>query len=278
MELLREKFLKKDSFLSIAKLLQKREIKEEGKHILKELLLEDKVKVEIFLSSFLFYLYPEDFKNENLYHLSKQIIFENNKDSILDFNYLFREWKGESLEKLKEDLFQQYHSLTVEILNTEEKELKDELKRIQKSLLKSAKMIGFEKNILDYIPIIYNSQDLEEQYNNAYFTILEEEIKDKKFTGLENILKFFVDFFSIFFKREEIEKNIDIEFIKQQFLKDILDPNPIFLYIYDLFLKIQSPARDIWIKQELSFMGHIQEIFHLIKYFIIDLEKLKNNL
>lgn len=277
MEFLREKFLKTDSFLSITKLLKKKEIKEEGKNILKDFLLEDKIKVEIFLSSFLFYLYPDDFKNEQLYQLSKKIIFQEGDEvnSIVEFQYLFREWKGESLEKLKEELFQQYHSLTVEILNTEEKELKEELKRIQDSLLKSAEMIGFKKKILDYIPIIYDSRELEEQYNNAYFNLLEEEIKNKNFKQLENILDFLVRFFSIFFPREEIEENIDIEFIKQQFLNDILDPNPIFLYIYELFLKIQSPQRDVSIEKELSFIEHIRQIFDLIKYFIIDLENLK---
>ena len=43
-------------------------------YILKDFFLEDKIEVEIFLSSFLFYLYPEDFKNEQLYQLSKQIL------------------------------------------------------------------------------------------------------------------------------------------------------------------------------------------------------------
>lgn len=277
MEILREKFLKTDSFLSITKLLQNNEIKEEGRNILKGFLLEDKIKVEIFLSSFLFYFYPEDFQNDQLYQLSKKIIFQEGDEinSIIEFQYLFREWKGESFEKLKEELFQQYHSLTVEILNTEDTELKEELKRIQESLLNSAKMIRFDKNILDYIPIIYNSRELEEQYNNAYFNLLEEEIKEKKFNQLENLLDFIVRFFSIFFPREEIEEKIDIKFIKQQFLKDILDPNPIFLYIYDLFLKIQCPQRDVSIEKELSFIEHIQQIFNLIKFFIMDLENLK---
>lgn len=275
MKTLREKFSKVDSFSSIMNLLKNREIKEEGKRILREHLLEDKIKVEIFLSSFLFYLYPEDYENEKLNDLSKKIIKENHKESILEFHYLFREWRGESLEKLKEELFQQYHSLTVEILNTEEKELKDELKRVQNSLLKSARMIGFEKNILDYIPIIYDSRELEQQYNNAYFNVLEEEINEKKFDQLENILDFLVRFFSIFFEREEIERNIDIKFIKQQFENEILDPNPIFIYIYDLFLKIQSPKRDSFIKKELSFIEHIRQICDLIKYFVIDLENLK---
>lgn len=275
MKTLREKFSKVDSFSSIMNLLKNREIKEEGKRILREHLLEDKIKVEIFLSSFLFYLYPEDYENEKLNDLSKKIIKENHKESILEFHYLFREWRGESLEKLKQELFQQYHSLTVEILNTEEKELKDELKRVQNSLLKSARMIGFEKNILDYIPIIYDSRELEQQYNNAYFNVLEEEINEKKFDQLENILDFLVGFFSIFFEREEIERNIDVKFIKQQFEKEILDPNPIFLYIYDLFLKIQSPKRDSFIKKELSFIEHIRQICDLIKYFVIDLENLK---
>lgn len=279
MEILREKFLKMNSFLSITKLLKNKEIKEEGRNILKGFLLEDKIKVEIFLSSFLFYLYPNDFQNDQLYQLSKKIIFREGDEvnSIVEFYYLFREWKGESLEKLKEDLFQQYHSVTVEILNTEEQdtELKEELKRIQDSLLKSAKMIRFDTNILDYIPIIYDSRELEEQYNNAYFNLVEEEINEKKYNQLENILDFIVRFFSIFFPREEIEENIDIEFIKQQFLKDVLDPNPIFLYLYDLFLKIQSPTRDILIQKELSFIEHIKQIFNLVKYFMIDLENLK---
>lgn len=275
MKVLREKFSKVDSFSSIMNLLKNREIKEDGKRILREHLLEDKIKVEIFLSSFLFYLYPEDYENEKLNDLSKKIIKENHKESILEFHYLFREWRGESLEKLKQELFQQYHSLTVEILNTEDTELKEELKRIQESLLNSAKMIGFDNNILDYIPIIYDSRELEEQYNNAYFNLLEEEITEKKFNQLENLLDFIVRFFSIFFPREEIEENIDIKFIKQQFLKDILDPNPIFLYIYDLFLKIQSPQRDISIEKELSFIEHIRQIVNLIKFFIMDLENLK---
>lgn len=294
MELLREKFIKEEvlSFSNVSTLLRKNEIKTEGLSILKNLNLDSIVKTEIFLSVFLIYLYPKDIleeENHRLYTLSENIIFLKETDSsslresILDFFYLFKEWSGVSLSKLKEDLFQQYHSLTLEILNTEDKELKNEFKRIQDSLLKSAKLIGHDIEILNYIPVIYHSGDLEEQYNKAYFHILENDLKEKNFNHFQNSLEFLLKFFLLFFKKEEIKlKNLfDIDFIKQQFQHDCFDWKPFIEEIYNLLLKIQSSERDEDIKKnielinEKDFLYHFSEIFKSIKNFIQDLENLK---
>lgn len=290
MELLREKFIKDESlsFHNVSMLLRKKEIKDEGKSILKNLNIENMVKTEIFLSTFLIYLFPKDIleeENHKLYTLSENIIFLNRekdlRESILEFFYLFREWSGDSLKKLKDDLFQQYHSLTIEILNAEDEELKEEFKRIQNSLLKSAKLVGHDLEILNYIPVVYHSGDLEEQYDKAYFHLLEEDLKEKKFDNFKNILEFLKNFFSLFFLKDEMEKLYDIEFIEQQFMNDCFNWYPLVLETYDLLLKIQSPERDEDIKknriiiEEKDFLYHLGEIFQSIKNFIQDLENLK---
>ena len=289
MELLRDKFIKKGtrsevlSFTSVSSLLQKKETKLEGLSILKNLNLDSIVKTEIFLSIFLIYLFPKDIleeENHRLYTLSENIIFQKEinslRESILDFFYLFKEWSGYSLSKLKEDLFQQFYDLTIEILNTEDSQRKEDLVKIQDSLLISAKLIGYDIEILNYI---YCSGNFEEEYNKAYFNRLENDIKEKNFSNFENCLEFLRNFFSIFFPKEN--NLFDISFIKQQFDHSCLDWKPFIDNIYNLLLKIQSPKRDNEIKKnielikEKDFLYHFNEIFKSIKNFIQDLENLK---
>ena len=289
MELLREKFIRKGtrsevlSFASVSSLLQKKETKLEGLSILKNLNLDSIVKTEIFLSIFLIYLFPKDIleeENHRLYTLSENIIFREEinslRESILDFFYLFKEWSGYSLTKLKEDLFQQYHNLTIEILNTEDRQRKEDFVKIQDSLLKSAKLIGYDIEILNYI---YHSGNFEEEYNKVYLNRLENDIKEKNFSNLENYLEFLRNFFLIFFPKEN--NLFDISFIKQQFEHDCFDWEPFINNIYNLLLKIQSPGRDNDIKKnielinEKDFLYHFNEIFKSIRFFIQDLENLK---
>ena len=186
------------------------------------------------------YLFPKDIleeENHRLYTLSENIIFRKEinslRESILDFFYLFKEWSGYSLTKLKEDLFQQFYDLTIEILNTEDSQRKEDLLKIQDSLLIIAKIIGYDIKIFNYI---YHSRNFEEEYNKAYFNRLENDIKEKNFSNLENYLEFLRNFFLIFFPKEN--NLFDISFIKQQFDHSCFDWEPFINNIYNLLLKI----------------------------------------
>ena len=181
------------------------------------------------------------------------------------------------LESLKQTIFNHYHTLSVEILNAENNEIKSMLQQTQNTILKYARQIQFEDELKSYIPIVYNTKDFEEQYDNAFYDILE-----KEFDKMKNTLQFLFQFFQIFLKekeKQEFNTIMDIDFIEQQYNHDCFTPNDfntIISVMYDQMKKIQSPQHDEsldtfkrQLTENISIIQHLRNIF---QWFIIDLE------
>lgn len=151
---------------SLQKKICEKNIRLEAKLFLNEIKLDKLVNERIFLSIFLIYFFPNKFldKNESALHdLSKKIIeySENRRRNIMNFNISFKKWLGEDLISLKSELLEKYHQLTVQILNTSDEKEKAFYQEIQKELLESAKLIKYDQEILNYVPVVIDTEKLQ---------------------------------------------------------------------------------------------------------------------
>ena len=165
------------------------------------------------------------------------------------FVRLFNIWKQDDSEKLKNSLIQEYHQLSVNImnekatineLNQEGSELNEQqiqhneltrqrievIEECKESLLDTARMLGgpdLVDLINQYSPVVIDLEELCKQYGNAFWDLLGDEYRekgyDKIFVVLENILQLF----STLYDNErckdeltEIKEKIDVQFIKQR--------------------------------------------------------------
>ena len=150
---------------SFQKKICEKNIRLQAKTFLNEIKLDKLINERIFLSIFLIYFFSNEFldKNESALHdMSKKIIeySENRRRNIMDFNIFFKKWLGEDLISLKSQLLQEYHQLTVQILNSSNEKEKVFYQEIQKELLESAKLIKYDQEILNYVPVVIDTEKL----------------------------------------------------------------------------------------------------------------------
>jgi hypothetical protein len=139
---------------------------------------------------------------------------------ILEFITLFQEWKQTDYQALLDDIFQRYHQLTVDMMNSPE-EMKPQLEDIKKGLLKEAGRVGgpnFVNKILSYSPVVINLEALQTQYDNAFWDKLNEEYENKNYNMIYELLTYLK---SVYVKLaaskiEEINDILDVDFIKQR--------------------------------------------------------------
>ena len=117
-------------------MLQK-EINDLGKQLLEELNMNSFIHHRSFLSAFMVYKFPYDVLTSldttvtrELYDYSCKLIETQNDDekelraNIIKFNFCFKKWKGDDGKILKEQLFNEYHQLGVDIMNTDDEDRK----------------------------------------------------------------------------------------------------------------------------------------------------------
>jgi hypothetical protein len=297
MDILKEKFLNYKSFDECSIDLEKKSHEPLALQILCDLKLDLFVRTRIFLSAFLLYFFPDyligsDEKSQNLKNHVDKIFNEpesNLQKNVMDFSVVFEDWRGDDFVQLKSDLIDNYHFLSVEMLNAKNESRENFLKTKQ-LILECAKKIGFEKELLNYIPVVFNTSNFLEQSEKAFCDLIEQDIRERKFDRLRNTLSVFVQFFSLFSKKEkqqEILNCIDIPFIEQQFFNGVFEKQDyirLLLYMYDLMLEIQSRARDEFLlekKKELenedgvSVPKHLIYLYELIENFIDDVNQLQ---
>ena len=296
MEVLKQKFLQYESFEQCAKDLKSNIHENIALDILRDLGLESIVRVRIFLSGFVLYFFPEHLvydtneKDVELKSIVQKLFHEPNalQKNIVDFSIIFEQWRGDDLIQFKSDLIDYYHGLSVEMLNVEDEQLKEQFLNTKRLILECARKIDFEKELLNYIPIVFNTAKFLEQSEKAFCCLIEEDIREKKFDRLRNILSFFNQFFLLFCKKEkkeEISSVIDCAFIEQQFYHGVYqqeDYVALFDYMYNLMLSIQSRARDEFLfekkkelENEISVSKHLLYLYQLIENFICDMNELQ---
>lgn len=299
MRIFQEKFENVKSLSECQKLLMEKELQEEAKTFLTELNLD--LNPRVFLSAFFIHYFRENAigdvstePNVCLLNNIKELMESSEtqwKDKILSYFFEFQKWSSEDLEVMKKDIFYYYHTLSVEILNTDEEEVKDMIRHTQETILKCARRIGYEEELKSFVPVVFEVKKLEEQYDKAFYDVLEKELMEKKFETMKNTLEFIQSFFKIFVKeakQKEIDDFLDIKHMEQQFQHDCFSSNDfynLFSYFFNLLKNLQSVARDEDLKkfqdsleeskENINVVEHLKNLMQSIKWLIQDFEALK---
>ena len=225
------------SFEELARLLLRKNIVNMAKDILAEYSLSNEVKVQEFLSAFLIHSYPSEtigakdiHKNQELVKMSGYVLYNHSEEHvqhILKYVELFRNWKQRDYQILVNDMFQKYHSLTVDILNAPE-ESKRHLENCKQEILVQANQIGGQDlvdKILSYSPVIIDTDQLQQQYDKAFWDLFKKEYDDNNYNLLYQLLD---EIRNILLTLNPSNKNIseviDVQFIRQQIEKQVYSP------------------------------------------------------
>jgi hypothetical protein len=299
MEEFKQKFKNVSNLVECKKLLCQVEFQKEAKLFLEKLNLD--LNPRIFLTAFFIHYFKENAIGSVEYESNKKLLNnvkdmiesseEQYKEKILSFSFEFQKWSKEDLEVMKQDIFHHYHTLSVEILNTEEEEVKEMIRHTQETILKCARSIGYEEELKSFVPVVFEVKKLEEQYDEAFYDVLEKQLGEKKFDMMKNTLEFIQSFFKIFVKeqkRKEIDDFLDIKLMEQEFKNDCYTMENfynLFSYFFNLMKELQSTARDEELKkfqdkleekkENLNVIQHIRDLIQSIKWLIEDFEALK---
>lgn len=306
---IKEIFEKKVKFEDITRSLMNKEIIEKTKNILEELECNNYLNSRDLLSTFLIKKYPRDVigdktieSNKNLIDFVDKVLTKNyNSDDelkmdIVKYSYYFKTWKNEDIEILKNQLFNEYHQLTIDILNCseDEEDKKCIFEETQKKILECASQIGgedFVNQIQNYSPVVINTKDLQNEYDKAYNDVFLEEFKEKKYEKFSGLLEFTKNIFKTLKPKEniEIERIMDIPYIlhKLNFGK-FTDNKKLELlnFMLDFIEKNQSEAQDEKLKEirkelkvkKYCFPSIFLKIMNLIKDLIHDFEMIQQAL
>ena len=170
------------------------------------------------------------------------------------FILLFDNWKQSDSPSLKRTLIEEYHHLSVQIMNEQDKLPKtpdatneassetsmdtddlqnpiqqriEVLEQCKIDLLETAKMFGqdFANEVLQYAPVVIDIEQLCAQYSNAFWDILYEEFVAKKYDKIFVVLEHIIVLFGQIYdgtsqsnvnKMVEIREKIDVAFIRQR--------------------------------------------------------------
>tara|TARA_Y100000022_G_scaffold191386_1_gene192471 strand:- start:2027 stop:2953 length:927 start_codon:yes stop_codon:yes gene_type:complete len=303
MDVLKKELLDIDDFNEIVRKMMSPEIINLAKNFLSSLHAISILNTKDFLTAFMIYKYPEDTvgsynvpENKQLIDASRLLIncHENEiKKYIVKYGIHFKTWKNKDLKTMKEQLFNEYHQLSVDIANTEDNDKKHVFETTKNEVMKVAKNIGgenFVNEIKSFAPVLINQEQLENQYNKAFFDVFCQEFNEKKYTRFESLLQFIKNTLLQLnnnTNRNHIEEYIDIEFIIQRFKYDLFNDEELERlcnFIYEMVKNVQSASRDKELeefKEELKnkpiyFPSVLFNVVHLIRMVVIDLENLKS--
>lgn len=306
---IKELFKSKRKFEEITRSLMNKEIREKSDIIIKELDCENYLNSRDLLSTFLINKFPKDTvgdksieSNKNLLESVDKIVkkeYNSNdelKMDIVKYSYYFKTWKSEDIEILKNQLFNEYHQLTVDILNVEEDEEDKKMifEETQKKILECAKQIGgdeFVEQIMNYSPVIINTEDLQKEYDRAYNDVFLKEFEEKNFEKFSGLLEFAKIVFKTLKPREniEIERIIDIPYIIHKLNYDKFTEKKkleLFNFMLDFIERNQSEAQDEKLNniraelkvKEICLPDILIKIMNLLRDLIHDFEMIQNAL
>jgi hypothetical protein len=306
---IKEIFKNKNRFEEITRCLMTKDIVVKGKNIIEELDCNNYLNSRDLLSLFLINRFPKDTigeisieNNKNLVEFVKNLLekkYSENEElkiDIIKYSYYFKTWKNEDIEILKNQLFNEYHQLTVDIINTseEESDKKTIYEETQKKILECAQQIGgdeFINKIQDYSPVLIDIEELQKEYDNAYNDIFIKEFNEKNYEKLSGLLEFMKNVFKTLKPKEgyDIEKIIDTPYIvhKLTFNKFTYKMQvELFNYMLDFLEKNQSQANDEELNsvraelklKEIQFPVIFIRIMNLLRNLIHDFEMMQNAL
>ena len=306
MNSLKEKLLNVYDFETLSKKLLQKDINDLGKKILEDLKVNSFIHRRNFLAAFMVYKFPYDVlttldnhANKELYKLACKLIetdFENNKElssQIIKFNFCFKKWKGDDSKILKEQLFNEYHQLTVDIMNTDDNDKKTIYQLTRDRILDCSHKVGGEKfieEIISYKPVVLDKHELIRQYNKAHNELLCQEFDSGNYKKTKEMFTFIKNTCLHLHRKEDyddINETIDVDFIIDRIKNNSYTNNEfstLFRYMFSLIRSIQSANNDELLD---SFMEELDnetiyvprvliQMVECIKNIVNDLENLKN--
>lgn len=253
MESIRDVLLPIETFTDLTTRLIDKTTIELAKTVIQSLHATNIVKPKDLLSAFLIYKFPEDtigsrdiITNQNTIDYACMLVEADSSqlaNALIKFSYHFNVWKQEDIKILKEQLFHEYHQLSVDILNEENQEKVAIYELTQNEILKCAHNAGgpeFVSDIQQYKPIVVSKEQVVMMYNQAYLDLFSEEFLQKNFDKLRELLSMLKDIFFYYFpnEREIIEDSVDIDFIIQRFSYDAYNPLELQILCRYLYKKL----------------------------------------
>ena len=177
MDVLKQELLTIENFDEIVQKMMSTEIIHLAKNYLESLHATMVLKPKDFLTAFMIYKFPVDTvgnynvpENKQLIDTSRLLINSHQseiKKNIVRYSIHFKTWKNKDLKTMKEELFNEYHQLSVDIANTDDNDKKHVFETTKNEIVKVAKNIGgedFVNEIKSFAPVLINQEQLENQY------------------------------------------------------------------------------------------------------------------
>lgn len=300
-----------EEFEDIQEKMQNNDIIYKATKLLTRYKLDNNIKTKDFLSSFIIYKYPDDILgdlsleiNKNVFDAVTKMFSDdetNLKTNIIRYVYLFKKWKNEDKTILIEQIFHEYHQLTLDILNCVDEEDSDKIKyfeSVKNDILNEAEKIGGEilKNkILSYTPIVVSVKELKEQYDKAYWDKMKLDYDNNNYEMIISLLNFYKETFKKLspFNGEELNLIINNDNIIENLNKMKNEDNDeskefirlVSSQLFNIIKSFQSPIHDMELESykaeihvgELDFVKSLKNMFMLFNKTITDLENIKNS-
>jgi len=304
MECLITKLNNISSYEEMESTLSTPEIIKEADGILDDLKLSHTTHSKDFLCAFPIYKFPKSVlgdtdvgeNNEILEHATRIIKtpYENKgviKTAIVNFIYHFKKWKSDDKKILVYHLFEEYHQMSVDILNTNDSEKKLILRKCQKDILDTAKMVGgsaLVDEIIEYKAIVSSNINFQNEYDKAYWAALKETYDGGDYVKCIEIIMFIKNVLV------SIGSNtIVLEESTAGMVSHLENDNCGFLNIkewaiktFDYIKTVHSPAHDMELEsfkrdlhiKEIYLPTIIKNLFCMIKHIIHDFEEIKRKM
>ena len=131
-------------------------------------------------------------------------------------------------------------------------EIKSKLKEMKKDILKEGERVGgpkFINKLLSYTPIVINLEELQTQYNKAFWDKFTNEYEQKNYAMLYDLLEYLKNVYMTLApsKKDHILEVIDVKFIWQRVEQDAYTEEELKLLtnnILDIVKSLHAPVYD----------------------------------
>jgi hypothetical protein len=305
-----KKLLFLEEFEDIQEKIQDSSVNYKATKLLTWYKIDNNIKTKDFLSCFIIYKYPDDILGDLTLEINKKLydavnkIFNDSEDNlktnIIRYVYLFKKWKNEDKTILIDQIFNEYHQLTLDILNCVEEEDTDKIQyfeNVKNDILREAENIGGEilKNkILSYTPIVVSVKEFKEQYDHAYWDKMKLYYDNNNYEMILSLLNFYKETFKTLspFNSEELNLIVNNENIIDNLNKMKNENNDdsaefirlVISQLFNIIKTFQSPIHDMELESykaqihigELDFVQMLHNMFILFNKTISDLDNIKN--
>jgi hypothetical protein len=293
MEDLKSIFTECSSDISLMqKKLCDKNIQVKAMQLLQSLQLDKLVKPRILLSGFLLYHFPREMFSvgedvsllrDTLNNMMKETDEKVIRKYICEYSIAFKKWSADDLDNLKNQLLHEYHELQVESMNVENDDVKYIYGETQRAILKCAKTIGFDQQILNYCPVVIDKDEYNKEYTMVLYDELQEELKNKKLHHTKQLLLYIQKFIKLLLPNEQ---DFDIDLLEQIICNEACNEEEVrafFSELYDSMKKIQSVQKDEQLEEFRSYLRsdknvniakHLIFLLDLVQGTVEDFEKL----